>query len=149
MAEALINGREYSYAQIRINIFGYTVEGISSVDYQKKRAVKGNYGRGDKIVSYGRGNIECSGKVKLSLIETLRIMAAIKAIKGLDADLTDADPFDVEAVYVPDDATQVVVVDKILSCMFMDDGRSAATGDTQLEHEYELFVGDIKFGAAA
>jgi hypothetical protein len=115
------------------------------VEYNKKQDVTPNYGRGRKPVSFGIGKEECTGKMKLALIETLRILAAVKTAKGTKADLLSIDPFDIEIAYVPDNTNMVVVVDKLLNCKFKDDGRSGSTGDTQLEHEYELFVGDIEF----
>jgi hypothetical protein len=145
MAQALINGEEYNYAMIRVNVFGFTIEGISSIEYNKKIDITGNKGRGRKIVSFSKGNEECTGKMKLALKETLRIMAAAKAKFGAKADLLSLSPFDIEVVYVPDDTTNKIVTDKLLGCLFKDDGRSASTGDPQFEHDYELFVADIEY----
>ena len=145
MAQALINGQEYDYGMIRVNVFGFTIEGISMVEYNKKQEVTPNYGRGRKAVSYGIGKEECTAKLKLAMIETLRILTAAKAKHGAKADLLMIEPFDIEVVYVPDNTTMKTVTDKILACKFKDDGRSASSGDAQMEHEYELFVGDIEF----
>ena len=146
MAQALINGQEYDYGMIRVNVFGFTIEGISMVEYNKKQEVVSNYGRGRLPVSYGIGKQECTAKIKLAMIETLRILTAAKSKYGTKADLLNIEPFDIEVVYVPDSTAAKIVTDKILGCKFKDDGRSASSGDTQIEHEYELFVGDIEFG---
>ena len=55
MATPLINGVNYSWANISVILFGQPVIGIVSIMYKAKQEKKNNYGSGTEPVSRGYG----------------------------------------------------------------------------------------------
>src|SRR5438270_10321921 len=90
----LINGRNYSWANITVVLFGVPVVGIVKIDYKRKQKKTNNYGAGSQPVSRGYGNVEYDGSIDLYLDEWKRIIASAP-----NRDPLQIPPFDIQVVY--------------------------------------------------
>jgi hypothetical protein len=72
----LINGVNYSWSNIKFNLFGVPVVGITEINYTRKQAKENQYGAGVEPVSRGYGNVEYEADITLFLDEWRRIIAA-------------------------------------------------------------------------
>jgi hypothetical protein len=136
MATPLINGINYSWANVSLVLFGVPVVGITKIDYKRKQKKENNYGFGSQPVSRGYGAYEYEGSIELYLDEWKRIIAAAP-----NRDPLLIPPFDIQVVYtgrgvVPDR-------DVLKSCEFMEDNMTANQGDTKLLVTVPLIIGLI------
>ncbi len=135
----LINGIEYGWCDIKANLLGRTVEGITSIEYSDTREKTNNWGRGSKPVSRGRGKYEAKAKLTLSMKEVEAIQRALP--KG--GRMQDIPPFDVNIAFDPEDGSSPIVRDRIRMAEFTNKERKIKIGDGEIEHEFELVVAEI------
>lgn len=132
----LINGINYSWANISLVLFGVPVVGITKIDYKRKQKKENNYGAGSQPTSRGYGNYEYEGSIEIYTDEWKRIIAA--------APLNDPlaiPPFDVQVVF---SGTGVLPTKDVLrSAEFLEDPLSAGQGDTKLMVTIPLVIGAI------
>ena len=136
----LINGQEYSWGDISVNINGTPVTGVRAIEYGESRAVENIYGAGAYPVGRGYGNIEASAKITLLMSEVTAISAAAPNHR-----LDDIAPFDIVVSYIPTNGLKIIH-DRIRNCQFKGNSRSWKQGDTTKEVELELIVSHIEFG---
>lgn len=136
----LINGVEYSWGDIMVNIAGTIVTGITGIEYGDEQEVTENYGAGRYPVSRSKGRITCSGKITLYSSE---VNAIVK--QSANGRLQDIAPFDIVVSYIPDNGG-VVVHDKLRNCQFKKNERSWSEGDTSKTVDLELAVSHIEWG---
>ena len=136
MNTPLINGVNYSWANIKLVLFGVPVVGITKIEYSKKQKKENNYGMGTEPVSRGYGNNEYEGKITLYRDEWNKIIAAAPTKNPMDIDF-----FDIQVVYA---GTRVApVIDVLRSCEFMEDVLSVGQGDTKIMVEIPIIIGAI------
>lgn len=136
MATPLINGINYSWANITLTLFGVPVVGITKIEYKRKQKKDNNYGAGSQPVSRGYGSVEYEGSIELYLDEWKRIIES--------APLRDPlliPPFDIQVNY----AGRGILVesDTLKSCEFMEDNFTANQGDSKLMVTVPLIIGSI------
>ncbi len=136
----MINGNEYAWEDIQVNILGRLVEGITAVEYSTKRQHDNIYGRGNKPRAMGRGKKEFSGSITLLQSEVEAIQAALP--KGKD--LTDIAAFPIVVSYAPE-AGGNITTDSILSARFTEVKKGGKQGDTSMPVELPLAIGDILY----
>lgn len=136
----LINGHEYCWADIVVNIYGTQITGITGIDYSDDQEVVDVYGAGRYPVSRSKGRITCTGKLSLLASEVNAITK-----KTPNGRLQDLPPFDIIVSYIPDDGG-VVVTDKIRNCQFKKNERSWSEGDTSKSVDLDLAVSHIEWG---
>lgn len=136
MATPLINGINYSWANIKLVLFGVPVVGITKIDYNRKQKKDNNYGFGQQPVSRGYGNYEYEGSIELYIDEWKRIIAA-----SPDRDPLSIGPFDIQVVYGGNRVT--ADRDILRSTEFMEDPLSASQGDTKLLVKIPLIIASI------
>lgn len=136
----LINGVEYSWGDIVVNIEGIAVTGITGVEYSDSQEVVDNYGAGRYPVSRGKGRITCTGKLTLYGSEVIAL-----AKKSLNGRLQDLAPFDIMVSYIADQGG-VVVTDKLRNVQFKNNSRTWSEGDTSTTVELELAISHIEWG---
>ena len=56
MATPLINGINYSWANVKVILFGVPVVGITKIEYKTKQKKENQYGAGYEPISRGYGN---------------------------------------------------------------------------------------------
>ena len=94
MATPLINGINYSWAGIKLVLFGVPVVGITKISYSAKQKKDNNYGAGTEPVSRGYGNVEYEASIEIYMDEWKRIIAASPNRNPLAIA-----PFDVQVLY--------------------------------------------------
>jgi hypothetical protein len=133
MPTPLINGINYSWANITFTLFGVPVVGITKIEYKRKQKKENNYGAGAQPVSRGYGNYEYEGSIELYTDEWKRIIAAAP-----DRDPLLIAPFDVQVTYAGRGLT--AEKDVLKSVEFMEDPLSANQGDTKLMVTIPLII---------
>lgn len=133
----LINGINYSWANITCVLFGVPVVGITKISYNRKQKKENNYGYGPHPIGRGYGNYEPEGSLELYVDEWKRIIAA-----SPDRDPLKIAPFDIQVVF----GGSRVSADKdvLRSVEFMEDPLSASQGDTKLLVTIPLIIASIE-----
>lgn len=112
-------GQSYTWADVKLSIFGREVVGVTSVEYEEEQEVKAVYGQGVEPVGYGKGNKKYTAKITLDLKEVQGILNAV----GKGSSITDIPVFDI-VVVVGDDLSNTTFVDILRDCLFMKVGRT-------------------------
>lgn len=135
----LINGHEYSWADIAVSIAGPIVTGITGIEYNDDQEIVNVYGAGRYPVGRGKGRITCSGKITLLTSEVIALQK-----KAPNGRLQDIAPFPIIVSYIPDDGGEVVV-DKLRNCQFKTNKRNWAEGDTSKSVDIDLIISHIEW----
>jgi hypothetical protein len=136
MSTPLINGINYSWANITLTLFGVPVVGITKIEYKRKQKKENNYGYGSQPVSRGYSNFEYEGSIELYLDEWKRIIASAP-----NRDPLLIAPFDIQVNY--SGRGVLVTTDKLQSCEFMEDNFTANQGDSKLMVTVPIVIGAI------
>lgn len=139
MATPLINGINYSWANITLTLFGVPVVGITKIEYKRKQKKENNYGFGTQPISRGYSNYEYEGSIELYLDEWKRIISS-----SPNNDPLLIAPFDIQVTY----SGRGIVAEKdvLKSCEFMEDNFEANQGDSKLMVTIPLVIGAIDRG---
>lgn len=133
----LINGINYSWANITLILFGVPVTGITKISYNRKQKKENNYGAGPQPVSRGYGNYEYEASIELYTDEWKRIIAA-----SPDRDPLKIGLFDVIVLF--GGSRLQTEKDILRSSEFLEDPLDAGQGDTKLLVTVPLIVGSIE-----
>ena len=134
--EPLINGREYGWADIVVNIGGVPVTGIRAIKYDEEMEKENIYGAGRNPVSRGYGRVKSTASITL-LSGTVMALRA-KAPKG---QLFRIAPFPVTVSYQPEAGPLVTHILK--NCEFKKSAFDWKEGDMSKEIELELIISHI------
>ena len=134
---ALINGQAYDYTQIIMSVLGVPVAGVTSINYTEEQEKTNNFGAGNRPVSRGRGAIEASGSIELSMNE---IEALRDAAPG--GSMLKIPPFEITIVYLN---LQKVVTHKLKNVEFTNDGVETSQGDTDIRRTFDIVMSDVKY----
>ncbi len=134
----IINGVAHDWGSISINIGGVPIIGVTKIEYGEEQEVVNNYGVGQYPVSRGYGQIKPSCKITL-----LAESAAALEASAPNGRLQNIGTFPVVVAFVPKGGLRTVHV--IHNCEFKSNSRSAGTGDTKIEVEYELICSHISW----
>jgi len=133
----LINGTGYSWGQIIVNVFNTVITGVTGITYDDTQAIEDNFGAGNHVVERGFGQIETTGSLTLHMSELERLTSIAP-----DRRLQNIPEFDVIVSYINE---QGPVTHTLKNCRFKNNGREPSAGDTAIEKEIELAVGEIKW----
>lgn len=133
----LVNGVNYSWANVTVVLFGVPLVGITKIDYKRKQKKENNYGFGQQPVSRGYGNYEYEGSIEVYQDELKKIIAA-----ATDRDILQIPPFDIQVTFGGSRVT--AEKDVLRSCEFTEEGLSAAQSDTKLLISLPLIIGSIE-----
>lgn len=137
MATPLINGVNYSWANVKLILFGVPVVGITKISYKTKQKKENQYGAGYEPVSRGYGNKEYEGSIEIYTDELKNIIASAP-----NRDLMAIPPFNIDVVF--EDANGgFLTQDKLQMCEFTEEGMEASQGDTKLLVSLPLVIGKI------
>ncbi len=137
--QPLINGKRYDWGNVKANMLGRTISGITGINYEEKLEKKNLYGAGRFPVHRGHGNYEASAKITLYDYE----VEAIQRTLGPGKHLTDVPPFDVVVSFM--DGSGHIVTHVIRNAEFTGNKRELKQGDTTFEVELELIVSHIEW----
>lgn len=136
-AVPIINGTNYSWANVTLVLFGVSVVGITKIEYKRKQKKENNYGFGPNPISRGYGNIENEGSIELYTEVWKNIIAA-----SPNRDPLQIGPFDIQVTF----GGSRVTADKdvLRSCEFIEDPLHANQGDTKLMVTIPLIIASIE-----
>lgn len=134
----LINGTEYTHADIICNILGVPVIGITAIDYSDKQEINLNHATGQLPVSRGFGPINFEASITMTMKEVQRLSAA--APLGRIQNIPD---FDIGVNYVTEAGD--FVRHRLIRCRFKGRNPNSQVNNSQIEEELELSVADIKY----
>lgn len=134
--QPLINGRAYGWGDIRVNIGGVPVTGITAIKYEEEQEKENIYGAGRNPVSRGYGRVKASGSITLNA-ETVMALKT-NAPKGK---LHRINPFTVVVMYQPQDAP--MQIHHLKDCEFTKTSFDWKEGDKSKEVELELILSQI------
>lgn len=135
--EPLINGREYGWADIVVNIGGVPVTGIRAIKYSQEMEKEDIYGAGRNPVSRGYGRVKTTASITL-LSGTVMALQA----KAENGQLFRIAPFNIVVNYQPDAGPMVTHVLK--NCEFTKCEFDFKEGDMYKEIELPLIVSHIE-----
>lgn len=135
----LINGKAYAWSDAVFTVASVLVNGISEINYEKKREKTDNYGAGSKPVSRSYGKEEFTADITLHMEEVEAITNAAP-----DRDLTLIGMFDVTVTFAPS-LGAAPVRHMLRGCEFKNNTRAMKEGDNMFAVKLELIVGDIEF----
>ncbi|MBF0576603.1 hypothetical protein [Dysgonomonas sp. GY617] len=123
----LINGREYEWGDIRLNVGGIEIEGFRNVSYKPSQEKDFLHAKGRNPRSIQRGNKTYTGSLTFTQSELIAIERSTgKSILDLKVDIIVA--------YVPDDSN-VICTEVVKGAEFTDAERKMAQGDKFMEIE--------------
>lgn len=134
-----INGELYHWAQIKTNIAGVAVTGITAIEYKEEQETTTIYGSGRYPIGYSKGRITPSGSITLLEDEIARLRLAAP-----NGRLQDIAPFDIVVSYLPSN-TAKLQNHVIKNCQFTNDGVTANEGDTSLSQQLTIVFSNIKW----
>ena len=87
---AIINGRQYEFADLTLILGGRDVTGFRGIKYTEKQEKEVLYGKGNKPMSIQKGNFSYEGEISLtqSELETLKALARTKTLRSSIMGLT-------------------------------------------------------------
>lgn len=134
----LINGVEYTHAEIVCNILGFPILGLTAIKYSDMQAITLNYGTGQHPVSRGFGTIEPVASITLTMKEIQRFSQA--APLGKIQNIPD---FDIGVNFTTEAGD--FVRHRLVRCRFKGRNTDSSTNNSQIEEELELSVVEIKY----
>ncbi|MBO2009171.1 hypothetical protein [Hymenobacter negativus] len=134
----LINGTAYAWADIRAQLLGQTVAGITAISYGVKQEKVNNYGAGNNPVSRGIGKREPNASITLEMKEVERIQAALPP----GGSLLDIKSFPIVISYV--NPVNQLITHTLHNAEFTENKREIKTGDTNIEVELPLIISHIE-----
>ena len=138
----MINGTEYAWEDISINMHGKVINGITDIKYSASKEHLNIYGKGDEPIAIGRG--KKSYEASMTLLQS-EIEALQTELDNGD-DLTDIPPFEVTVSYqvAPGGA---LVTDILQYVRIGSYEKGSAEGSTHTPVSLSLVVGKIGFNS--
>jgi hypothetical protein len=134
----LINGVEYTHADIVLELLGVPIIGVTSIEYSDVQNIEGNYATGHLPTSVGFGQVDLTATITITSVEFRRIVLFAPGRR-----LQNLPFFDVGVNFIPESG--IFVRDRLVRCKFKGANISTATNNTQIEVPLELFVADIRY----
>ncbi len=139
MARKVINNRFgvlTGWNNIKVNILGRDLEGITEVEYSDEKNFTPEYGAGDSPVGMSTGNYSAKASISLYWEEVRALLESLP--KG--SRIQDVPAFDVIVEY---EFNNEVIKDVINACHFKNNGVALKQGDGKVITKIELPCMDI------
>lgn len=133
---ALVNGRAYSWADVKINILNQRVTGVKSITYDESEEMQDNFGAGNRPVSRSFGKIETEGAITLTMSEIEALQDASPSGR-----LQDIPEFDIIVSYLPPNG--IIRNHTLKNCRFKANGRELGVDDLEITKEIPLQIAEI------
>lgn len=132
----LINGRTYSWGDVKLNIMGVAVAGITKISYKDEQEMEDNFGAGNMPVNRGFGNTTSTASITLYSEEVMALEDV--APNGRIQEIPE---FDIVVSYVhPNGLFRTNILKNV---RFKSNGRETETGSTKIEVEIPLQISHI------
>lgn len=125
MAAVLVNGVNWSWANLNNIAFGVPVIGILAINYKIKQNKENNYGVGNEPISRGYGNKQYEGSITVYKDWWASVIAATPTKQP-----TDIAPFDWTIVL--GGVGMVTTTETLRNFEFLEDSLNGKQGDTKL-----------------
>ena len=137
MAAPLVNGRAFDFVQLTPLFLGVPLVSMSSITYEEIQEKINNFGIGNRPVSRGRGAIDASGSIELSMndLEAMREVAPNGSLLLLPAS-------DFVLVFGNPQNIQTHILKNL---EFTNDGMTGAVGDTDLKLTLNFVISDVQY----
>jgi hypothetical protein len=138
----LINGKSYEWADIKVNILGQPITGITAIMYDDKQNMVNVMGAGPRPVSRGYGNFEPSAKITLLMeeVEALRTLARTISPYGSIQSIPE---FDIQVFYL--DPALTIRQHVLRNVRFMNNPTDTKSGDTSIPVEIEILISHVEY----
>ncbi len=143
---AIINGRQYEFADISVVVGGRDVAGLRGIKYTSKQEKEVLYGKGNKPLSIQKGNISFEGELTItqSELETLMLLGKTSgkrtSVLGLNLNIV--------VCYGNPTEGDVMMVDKLYGVQFTEESKELKQGDKNMEITLPFICTDIKYNVA-
>ena len=134
----IINGVEYTHADITLNLFGIPIVGLTSISYGAVQQISPNYSTGHLPTSVGFGQVDLTATLTITSVEFRKLL--LRAPLGRIQNIRF---FDIGVNYIPENG--FFVRDRLIRCKFKGPNLNSTTNNTQIEVPLELFVADILY----
>ena len=137
MAAPLVNGISFDFVQLTPLFLGVPLVSMSSITYEEIQEKGNNFGIGNRPVSRGRGAIDASGSIELSMndLEAMREVAPNGSLLLLPAS-------DFVLVFGNPQNIQTHILKNL---EFTNDGMTGAVGDTDLKLTLNFVISDVQY----
>ncbi len=123
---ATFNSREYSWADIQVQMQGRKIVGLRAVKYKVSQEKEAIYGAGNEPLTIGRGNKSYEGEITV-------LQSELEALtRSAGTDIIDLPAFDIVITYAPKDGGPIVT-DIVRYAEFKENEKSMSQGDKNME----------------
>lgn len=135
---AIINGRQYEFADLSLFLGGRDVTGFRGIKYSTKQEKEVLYGKGNRGLSIQKGNISHEGEITLtqSELETLKALGG-GSILGLNLSAV--------VVYGNPAKGDVMITDKLDGIQFTEETKDFKQGDKFADITIPFICLDINY----
>ena len=136
----LINGVSYAWADVRINIMGQTIAGVSAIEYDDEQKKSDQLGAGRYPVSRTYGEKKANAKITLDTLE-------VEALQDItpDGDICSIPPFEITICFL--NAAGLLKTHKLKNVEFLKNSRTGKSGDECMPVELPLIISHIDWKA--
>ena len=138
LGKPLINGVEYTHADLVINILGFPILAVTNIKYADPQDMNLNYGTGQQPVSRTYGTIQPTASITMLAKEIQRFSDAAP-----DGRIQNIPDFDI-GVNFGNEAGNFQR-HRLVKARFKGRNVDSSTNNTQIEEELELSVVEIKY----
>lgn len=134
----LVNGKQYEWADIVINILGLPTVGATKIMYEDAQDMKNVMAAGTRAVGriYGQFNPTASVSLLMADLENIQAAAPGGVIQAIPE-------FNIIVSYL--DPSLITRTHTIRNCRFMKNRRESQRGDGEIEVELELIISHVEF----
>ncbi len=140
---AIINGRQYEFADLTLILGGRDVTGFRGIKYTEKQEKEVIYGKGNKPMSIQKGNFSYEGEISLtqSELETLKALARTQSGHSSIMSLS----LNAIVAYGNPLKGDVMITDRIYGIQFTEDAKEMSQGDKFMEITLPFICTDIEY----
>jgi hypothetical protein len=134
---AIINGRQYEFADLTLMLGGRDVSGFRGIKYATKQEKEVLYGKGNRGMSIQKGNISHDGEITLaqSEFETLTALGKGSVLNlNLNATVCYGNPY----------KGDMMITDKLYGIQFTEEAKEFKQGDKSMDITLPFICLDIE-----
>lgn len=129
--------KQYEWNDISVAYGGRVSDGVTAVEYSKKKSKEFLYGRGNKPWGIQSGNYEYEGKIEIWQSELIAMERDAPGNEILDLD------FDITVAYTPQD-NGPSVIKTLKGVQITEHTEGMSQGDSHMKVELPIMFRDIK-----
>jgi hypothetical protein len=135
---AIINGRQYEFADLTLYLGGRDVSGFRGIKYTTTQEKEALYGKGNRAMSIQKGNISHTGEISLtqSELETLKALGKGSVLNlSLNAVVCYGNPANGD----------MLITDKLFGIQFTEEAKEFKQGDKWMDVTLPFIAMDIQY----